>query len=77
MECNPRIIASRKCSRFLPANLRGKKEEIIVIPLQDTPDETKETSSFGSLHKYANPSLIPEEETAWEASVTERYKKPN
>jgi len=30
-------------------------------------------SAFGLLKAYANPSLIPEEEGAWERAVAEKY----
>jgi hypothetical protein len=29
----------------------------------------------GSLHKYANPGLIPHEKGAWERAVVENYAK--
>ena len=32
-------------------------------------------SAFGKLSKYANPKLIPLEESAWESAVTEKYGK--
>ncbi|MCL2319005.1 MAG: DUF104 domain-containing protein [Treponema sp.] len=32
-----------------------------------------EHSAFGRLHAYANPSLISEEQGAWEAAVAEKY----
>ena len=32
-------------------------------------------SAFGKLSKYANPKLIPLEDSAWESAVTEKYGK--
>ena len=32
-----------------------------------------EHSAFGRLQAYANPSLIPEEQGAWEAAAAEKY----
>ena len=32
-------------------------------------------SAFGQLSKYANPALIPLEESAWERAVVEKYGK--
>lgn len=54
----------------------GKQVEIIIFPLdQDTqperPDEIKRVRGF--LHKYANPSLIEKEKSAWQLAVKEKH----
>ena len=43
------------------------------IKLLNKTNENKR--AFGRLSKYADPSLIPLEEGAWERAVTEKYGK--
>ena len=37
----------------------------------------KRKTAFGSLHKYANPDLIPLEEEAWVNAAVEKYLRKN
>jgi hypothetical protein len=58
----------------LPVSLKSRKVEVIVLPLPDTKEPaTERKSAFGCLQKYANASLISEEEGAWERAVVEKY----
>jgi DNA-binding transcriptional regulator GbsR (MarR family) len=36
--------------------------------------ESQENSIGGSLHKYANPSLIKDEDKAWKEHIEEKHK---
>lgn len=65
----------------LPENMRHTKVEIIVFPANDVPEaciginlEALDTL-YGSLHEYANPNLIPLENTAWQAAVEENFRQ--
>ena len=58
----------------LPASLRNKKVEVIILPFKADEAHPRETgSAFGCLKKYANPSLIPLEEGAWGRAVKEKH----
>jgi hypothetical protein len=77
-ECLRQTMNSGRLSRVLdlPLSLRNREVEIIVLPVQS---ETAETpvpnggSAFGSLKKYANPTLTDQEKGAWERAVAEHY----
>ncbi|WP_027339021.1 hypothetical protein [Halonatronum saccharophilum] len=59
----------------LPVELKNKKVEVIVLPVDDDPKEKKNTKSLkGILNKYSNPDLIKEEEEAWQMAVEEKYE---
>ena len=53
----------------------GKTGQVDSSPLFGTDDsmEPVKHSSFGRLSAYANPSIIPEEEGAWEKAAAEKY----
>lgn len=42
---------------------------------EDSPDAQEHTELFGALAKYANPSMIPFEDSAWERIMVEKYAK--
>lgn len=59
----------------LPENLRNKKVEVIVLPIDENNRNNYEKKSLGGrLQKYANPSLIPLEQDAWSGSVVKKYE---
>ena len=68
------IIDSDKLLQLidLPLSLRGKKVEVIVRPIPAN-EEMSNTSSFGCLSKYANPSLIDNEINTWEKAILEKH----
>ncbi|MBQ7453605.1 MAG: hypothetical protein IJS69_00910 [Selenomonadaceae bacterium] len=46
--------------------------------IPDEPDDkpdTEHTELFGALAKYANPSMIPFEDSAWERIMVKKYAK--
>ena len=45
-------------------------EKPFLIP---SDSESKHTELFGALAKYANPALIPFEDSSWERSLVKRY----
>ncbi|GHU15291.1 hypothetical protein FACS189441_6750 [Betaproteobacteria bacterium] len=62
----------------LPENMRHTKVEVIVFPANDDAPEADTAINlaaldalYGSLHEYANPNLIPLENTAWQTAVEE------
>jgi len=70
----------------LPAALRDREVEVIVLPYQTIPDVEKaddEKPNVGSikgiLKEYANPALRELEKGAWEQTAVEKYlaKKNN
>ena len=67
----------------LPTSFRNIQVEVIVFPVEnaqtavyDTPTKPVTHSAFGRLNAYANPSLIPREETAWEEAAAEKHAIP-
>ena len=63
---------------YNPANLIGpfdNMKDFMKSLLSD--DERaftqKSGSAFGSLNKYANPELMPQEKSAWEQAMFEKY----
>jgi hypothetical protein len=68
------MLESDKLSAIfeLPKSLLGRKVEVVIRP---APDVTinKNESAFGCLRKYANPSLIHEEDGTWEKAVKAKY----
>ena len=62
--------------RFIPdkpVSLPQKKRVVVTIEEQGEQREPVKHSAFGRLQAYANPSLISEEQGAWEAAVAEKY----
>ena len=63
--------------RFIPdkpVKIPEKKKVIVTIEEQHNSSvEPVKHSAFGRLHAYSNPSLIPEEKSAWEAAAAEKY----
>ncbi len=58
----------------LPSSFKGKKVEIIVLPVAVTrKKENIKKSLMGALRKYADKSLIEKEKTAWQKAVEEKY----
>jgi hypothetical protein len=58
----------------LPAALRGIMVDVIVLPSEDlVKPSPKNDSSFGCLHKYADPLLMNEESGAWEKLMSDKY----
>ena len=72
----------------LPPSFHDVKVEVIVLPVDNReanfPDASLFTgtgipkkhvihSAFGRLKKFANTSLIPKEEGAWEKAAAEKY----
>ena len=58
----------------LPSALRGRKVEVIILPVQETQGNTApKGSAYGCLRKYANPSLISKESAAWEQAMVNKY----
>jgi hypothetical protein len=66
----------------IPESMKHRKVEIIILPdlaAETKPKINKEAlkKAFGSLHKYANPDLIPLEKKAWEMAVEDKYGAKN
>jgi len=76
----------------LPSSFQHVQVEVIVLPVDEKKFGLKASSSvydsgvslndvkhtaYGRLKAYANPSLIPEEEGAWERAVAEKYNYSN
>ena len=64
----------------LPSSFHNVPVEVIVFPVEnekcglaDTPAKPVKHSAFGRLKAYANPSLIREEEGAWEKAAAEKH----
>ncbi len=60
----------------LPANLKHKQVEIIILPYEENKNEEglNKNSARGILSKYKNPLLIMEEEEAWSKAMVEKYE---
>ena len=64
----------------LPATLRDREVEIIVLPTQAAPvppktdsEKPKSRSFMGILKEYANPALRELEKGAWERAACEKH----
>jgi hypothetical protein len=57
----------------LPKQFWGQKVEIIILamPQLDTPAPVQKKSLRGTLKRYANPTLMNKEQSAWLDSVGE------
>jgi len=59
----------------LPASLRNRKVEIIILPADESqPTKTSSVDDLvGILEQYKNPDLIPLEKEAWEMAVMDKH----
>ncbi len=58
----------------LPQGLRNRDVEVIILPVENkTNEKLLAHSARGSLKKYANTALIPEEKGAWQNAVEKKY----
>jgi hypothetical protein len=87
MEFVRQIVDSNTLASILdlPPSFHDVQVEVIVLPIDDKKNSLKAASSisgsgvsvkhttYGRLKAYANPSLIPEEESAWERATAEKY----
>jgi hypothetical protein len=82
MEFVRQIVNSDSLKPFLnlPPSFHGVQVEVIVFPVDTTeaagqgiPAKPVTHSAFGRLQAYANPSLMPKEESAWEEAAAEKY----
>ena len=75
------IMDSRKLDGVinLPDSLRDQQVVVIILPVRleiaDAHNSTDDRSAFGSLHRYANPSLIHLEDHAWSMEVAGKHAK--
>jgi hypothetical protein len=70
------IQSNRRLELNLPLELplgRARMELIITPETRNT--AMKSESAFGCLHRFANPSKIPDEKGAWARAVVEKYEK--
>jgi len=79
MEYVREIIDSEKLRGVvnLPHFVKDEPVEIrvlSVLPIKKTL-KRKKGSSFGALHRYANPALLPLEKGAWERAAVEKYER--
>ena len=51
------------------------KIELTVTPAAEQQGKHVKHSAFGRLSAYADPSRIPDEKGAWEASAAEKYAR--
>ncbi|SHF29542.1 hypothetical protein SAMN02746089_01642 [Caldanaerobius fijiensis DSM 17918] len=57
----------------LPDNLKHKKVEILILPLE-TAESNNDIKNFrGIFRKYKNTKLINMEHEAWQKAVEEKY----
>jgi hypothetical protein len=85
MQTIRQIVDGEQLASFMniPEDMRHIKVEIIVLPIsQKTPAGTNPEVNhaaleklYGSLHEYANPSLILKEKNAWQMAVMENTEK--
>jgi hypothetical protein len=59
----------------LPPELKDKKVEIIILPVEEDRKERNAKKSLrGALNKYSDPELLEKEEIAWKMAVTDKYE---
>jgi hypothetical protein len=71
------IIDSKLISSVipLPESFRNTKVEVFIIPVQEKQEASRPKKSFlGAFAKYANPSLINQEKSAWAAAAAEKHE---
>jgi hypothetical protein len=77
VDCVYQTIDSERLAGIfdLPYSFMGKKLDVIILPAwnEDLLPQ-KQTSAFGCLREYANPSLIDQEKGAWEKAMVEKYE---
>jgi hypothetical protein len=80
MEAIRQVIDAERLAGIvdMPESMKYRKVEIIILPDLATEEKPKINKTalkkaFGSLHKYANPDLIPLEKKAWEIAVADKY----
>lgn len=57
----------------LPASLRNRTVEVIILPVENERAKPQRRSARGRLSKYANPALIPLEKEAWARAAEEKH----
>ena len=57
----------------LPQELKHKKVELLILPLEDQTDKKENNSLKGILNEYSNPKLRDKEEKAWQMAVEEKH----
>lgn len=68
-------MSTRELVHTLVDELSEEQLRGLVLLLQNQPrKETSLEEVQGILSAYANPDLIPLEETAWESAVKEKYE---
>jgi hypothetical protein len=68
------IQSNRRLELDLPFELPLGRARMELTITPETMDVTaKKESAFGCLHRFANPSKIPDEKGAWERAVVEKY----
>ena len=70
------IQPNRRLELDLPVELplgRARMALTIIPEKKETP--LKGETAFGCLHRFANPSKIPDEKGAWERAVIKKYAK--
>jgi len=69
-------MSTRELVHTLVDGLSEEQLRGLVLLLQNQPrKETSLEEVQGILSAYANPDLIPLEETAWESAVKEKFEK--
>ena len=69
-------MSTRELVHTLVDGLSEEQLRGLVLLLQNQPrKETTLEEVQGILSAYANPDLIPLEETAWESAVKEKFEK--
>ena len=77
MEFVRQVINSKDLGEVLalPPSFYGIQVEVIVLPIDSSSASTQSVkhSAYGRLKAFANPALIPEEQTAWEKAAVEKH----
>jgi len=78
MEFVRKVMDSDSLASFmdLPKELKHKKVEVIILPIEEEVESKKVTKSLrGILNKYSNTELIDKEDDAWKLAVKEKNLK--
>jgi hypothetical protein len=61
---------------ILPEELKHKKVEILVLPIEEKKIRNKKSSKSlrGALKKYSSPDKIDKEKEAWKMAVAEKHE---
>jgi len=77
MEFVRQVISGRDLGEVLtlPPSFHEIQVEVIVLPINSPSTSTQSVkhSAYGRLKAFANPALIPEEQTAWEKAAVEKH----